>query len=40
MLEKVWREGHPPTWLVRMEIGLATMEKTLWSFLKKLKIEI
>ena len=26
MLERVWRKGNPPTLLVGMEIGAATME--------------
>ena len=26
MLERVWRKGNPPTFLVGMYIGIATME--------------
>ena len=29
MLEQVWREGDPPTLLVRMYIGTATMESSM-----------
>ena len=29
MWERVWREGNPPTLLVRMEIGAAAMEKSM-----------
>jgi len=38
MLERVWRKGNPPTLLVGMKIGTATVENR-WKFLKKLKIE-
>ena len=38
MLEKVWRRRNPSTLLVGMLIGTATV-KTVWSFLKELKIE-
>ena len=39
MLERVWRKRNPPTLLVGMLIGIATM-KTIWKFFKKLKIEL
>ena len=39
MLERVWRKGDFPTWLVGIRIGTATM-KIVWRFLKKLKIEL
>ena len=39
MLERVWRKENPPTLLVGMIIGAATM-KTVWRFLKKLKTEL
>ena len=29
MLERVWRKGNPPTLLVGMYIGVATMENTM-----------
>ena len=29
MLERVWRKKSPPTLLVGMEIGAATMEKSM-----------
>ena len=29
MLEGVWREGNPPTVLVEMLIGVATMENSM-----------
>ena len=28
MLERVWRKGNPPTLLVGMQVGTATMEDT------------
>ena len=28
MLERVWRKGHPPTLLVGMQVGAATMENS------------
>ena len=39
MLERVWRKGNPPTLLVGMEIGAATVENCM-RFLKKLKLEL
>ena len=29
MLDRVWRKGNPPTLLVGMEIGTATMENSM-----------
>ena len=29
MLERVWRKGNPPTLLVGMQIGVATMENNM-----------
>ena len=29
MLERVWRKGNPPTLLVGIQIGAATVEKTM-----------
>ena len=29
MLERVWRKGNPPTLLVGMYIGIATMESRM-----------
>lgn len=34
----MWRKGHPCVLLMGMQIEAATW-KTVWSFLKKLKIE-
>ena len=39
MLESVWKKGNPPTLLVRMETGAATLENSMEVF-KKLKIEL
>ena len=39
MLQKVWRKENIPTLLVEMQTSIATMEK-LWSFLKKLEVEL
>ena len=39
MLERVWRKKNPSTLLVGMKFGTATM-RTVWRFLKKLKIEL
>ena len=39
MLERLWRNGDPNSLLVGMQTGAASMEK-VWTFLKKLKIEI
>ena len=39
MLERVWRKGNPLTLLVGMQTCTATM-RTVWRFLKKLKIEL
>ena len=35
----MWRKGNPLTLLVGMQVGTATL-KTVWRFLKKLKIEL
>ena len=35
----MWSKGNPPTLLMGMLIGAASME-TVWKFLKKLKIEL
>ena len=40
MLERSWRKGNPPTLLVGMYIGAATMEKQYGDFFKKLKTEL
>ena len=43
MLERVWRKGNPPTLLMGMQIGAATVENgggMVWRFFKKLKIEL
>ena len=37
MLERVWREGNPPTLLMAMEIGAAIMENST-EVPKKLKL--
>ena len=29
MMERVWRKGNPPTLLVGMQIGTATMENSI-----------
>ena len=39
MLERVWRKRNPPTLLLGMSVGTATMENSM-RFLKKLKIEL
>ena len=39
MLERMWRKGNPLTLLVGMQVGVATL-KTVWRFVKKLKIEL
>ena len=39
MLEREWRRGKPPTLLVGMETGVATVENSK-RFLKKLKTEL
>ena len=39
MLERVWRNGNPPTLLVECKLALP-LWKTVWRFLKKLKIEL
>ena len=38
MLERVWRKGNPLALLVGMQTSTAT--RTVWRFLKKLKIEL
>ena len=35
----MWRNGNPLTLLVGMQTGTATL-KTVWRFLKKLKVEL
>ena len=35
----MWRKGNPSTLLVGMQTGAATL-KTVWSFLRKLKMEL
>ena len=35
----MWRKGNPSALLVGMQTGAATVE-TLWSFLRKLKMEL
>ena len=40
MLERVWRKGNPLALLMGMYIGTATMENSMESPLKKLKIEL
>ena len=39
MLERVWRNGNPPTLLVGMQTSTATMENSV-EILKKLEIEL
>ena len=39
MLERMWRKGNPLTLLVGMWTGAATL-KTVWRFLKELKIDL
>ena len=39
MLEEMWRTGNPLTLLVGMQL-VQPLQKTLWMFLKKLKIEL
>ena len=39
MLTNIWRRGNPHTMLVGMQAG-EELWKTLWRFLKKLKIEL
>ena len=39
MLARMWRKGNPPTLLVGMQAG-ASFWKTVWRFLKNLKIEL
>ena len=39
MLERVWRKRNPPTLLLGMSVGTATMENSM-RFLKKLKIDL
>ena len=36
---RIWRNGNPPALLVGMKTGTATW-KTIWRFLKKLKIKL
>ena len=39
VLVTMWTKGSPPTLLVGLQIGIATVE-TVWSFSKKLKIKL
>ena len=39
MLKRVWRKENPPTQLVKECKLVYPPQKTIWSFLKKLKIE-
>ena len=39
MLERMWRNGNPLALLVGMQPG-ARLWKTVWRFLKKLKIDL
>ena len=39
MLVTMWRKGNPLTPLVGMQADIATL-KTVWRFLKKLKVEL
>ena len=39
MLERMWGNGNPLALLVGMQTGAATLE-TVWSFLKKLQVEL
>ena len=39
MLERIWRKGNTPTLLVGRHNGAAAM-KTIWRFLRKLKLEL
>ena len=39
MLARMWRKGNPLALLVGMQTGAATL-KTVWRFLKKLKIDL
>ena len=40
MLERMWRNKDPLALLVGMQPGAATLWKTVWRFLKKLKIDL
>ena len=39
MLEKAWRKGNPHRLLVECKLG-QPLQKPVWSFLKKLKVEL
>ena len=39
MLERVWRKGNPATLLVGMKL-VQPLWRTVWWFLKKLKVEL
>ena len=39
MLERVWEEGNPPELLVECKL-IQPLWRTVWRFLKKLKIEL
>ena len=39
VLERLWRKGNPSTLLVGMQTAAATV-KTVWNFLRKLKMEL
>ena len=40
MLERVRRKGNPSALLVGMQTGAATVENTIWNFLRKLQMEL
>ena len=40
MLERVWRKENPPTRLVKECKLVQPLWKTIWSFLKKLTVEL
>ena len=40
MLERMRRKGNPSALLVGMQTGAATVENTIWNFLRKLKMEL
>ena len=40
MLGRMWSRGNPPTLLVEMYIGPATMENRMKVILRKLKLEL
>ena len=40
MLARLWRKGNISTLLVGIQTSAATVEKLLWNFLRKLKMEL